>query len=82
MTKHQKMYFAIWDTYRTLNIVYQIDSNIMAKPKMSTASTNSIKHEYLRSRAYKCLTLSSLPSDISSNIWTLSTRNSKIAILG
>ena len=42
------MYFEIWDTYRTLNIVYQIDSNIMAKPKMSTASTNSIKHEYLR----------------------------------
>ena len=45
MTKHQKMYFAIWDTYRTLNMLYQIDSNIMAKPKMSTASTNSITKE-------------------------------------
>ena len=40
MTKHQKMYFAIWDTYRTLNIVY-----IMAKPKMSTASTNSQRRD-------------------------------------
>ena len=45
MTKHQKMYFVIWDTYRTLKIVYQSDSNIMAKPKMSTASTNGITQE-------------------------------------
>ena len=43
--KTSKMYFTIWDAYRTLNIVYQIHSNIMAKPKMSTASTNSITQE-------------------------------------